>query len=367
MKKVLHISKYYHPFIGGVEQVASDCVQALANDCEQKVICFNHERGNKIDFIDDVEIIRINCQAKVASQSIAISYGKKLRKVIKSFKPDIVIFHYPNPFVGHFVQKYLKKKKFSFILYWHLDITKQKILGKLFAKQNKKLLRYADKIVATSPNYIEGSPWLFPNKDKCVVIPCCVNEKRLQYSENDIRNSEEIRKRFANKTICFAFGRHVEYKGLTYLIKTSKLLSDDYAILIGGRGPLTESLMNEAKDDKKVVFLGKITDEELKSYLLACDIFCFPSITKNEAFGIGLAEAMYFNKPAVTFTILGSGVNYVNVNGITGLEVENSNSEEFAKAIVKIHENKLVFEPKKRVMEKFTYKQFQDSIIKLIK
>ena len=29
MKRVLHISKYYYPFIGGIEQVARDAVRAL--------------------------------------------------------------------------------------------------------------------------------------------------------------------------------------------------------------------------------------------------------------------------------------------------------------------------------------------------
>lgn len=42
-KRILHISKYYFPFRGGIEQTAQDCVNALALDFEQKVICFNHE------------------------------------------------------------------------------------------------------------------------------------------------------------------------------------------------------------------------------------------------------------------------------------------------------------------------------------
>lgn len=50
-------------------------------------------------------------------------------------------------------------------------------------------------------------------------------------------------------------------------------------------------------------------------------MFAFPSVTKNEAFGVALAEAMYCYTPAVTFTIEGSGVNWVNLNGITGIEV----------------------------------------------
>lgn len=65
----------------------------------------------------------------------------------------------------------------------------------------------------------------------------------------------------------------------------------------------------------------------------AADVFAFPSVTKNEAFGVVLAEAMYCRTVPVTFTIKGSGVNWVSINGETGLEVENGNSEAFGKAI----------------------------------
>ena len=95
----------------------------------------------------------------------------------------------------------------------------------------------------------------------------------------------------------------------------------------------------EAEGDSKICFTVRVDDDKLKALLLACDIFCFPSITKNEAFGVALAEAMYYGKPAVTFTIPGSGVNYVCMNGETGIECENGNSKEFAKAIKRLGYN----------------------------
>ena len=160
MQKILHISKYYYPFIGGVEQVARDCVNSLKDNYENKIICFNHENGTQIDSVDDVEVIRVNCQMKVSSQPIALGYKKQLKKAIKDFNPDIVIFHYPNPFVAHYLLKLKKKNKFKLVLYWHLDIVKQKILGKFFNRQNHKLLKAADKVVATSPNYLQYSKYL---------------------------------------------------------------------------------------------------------------------------------------------------------------------------------------------------------------
>ena len=42
---------------------------------------------------------------------------------------------------------------------------------------------------------------------------------------------------------------------------------------------------------------------------------------------------MAFGKPSVTFTIEGSGVNYVSLNGETGIEVKNGDAEAYAQAI----------------------------------
>ncbi len=372
MKRILQIDNYMYPHIGGIEQVTRDVLNALKDEYEMKVLCFNHEKGTITDQVDGIDVTRVNCQVKVASQSIALSYGKVLKKIMKEYNPEIVIFHYPNPFVAHFLKKYLKKKQFKFIIWWHLDITKQKLLGKLFNGQTKKLLKYADKVVATSPNYIEGSPFLKPNETKAIVIPNCVSEERLTYDDSHIKMANKIKEKYNGKHILFAFGRHVPYKGLTYLIQASKLLDDNYAVLIGGKGPLTDELKKEASADSKIEFLGRISDDELKAYLLACDIFCFPSITKNEAFGIGLAEAMGYGKPCVTFTIEGSGVNYVALNEVNCIEVPNRDSKAFADAIVTLASNEDLRKEfgenaRDRFEELFTYEKYKENIANLLK
>lgn len=372
MKKILHISKYYFPFSGGTEQIARDAVLALKGKYEQKVIAFNDGKEDKIDRVDDIEVIKCGCFAKVSAQSLSFSYGKKLHKVMEEFEPDIVIFHYPNPFVASLLLKELKNKNTKLVIYWHLDIIRQKFLRVLFNSQNKKLLKRAYKIIATSPNYIQGSEWLQSVKEKCIVIPNCINVERMELSEEIRKRANEIRKENEGKTICVAVGRHTEYKGFTYLIKASKLLDDSFKIFITGKGELTDNLKKEAADDGKVIFTGRMDDVELKALIYASDIFCFPSITKNEAFGLALAEAMYYEKPAVTFTIPGSGVNYVCLNGKNGIEVENRNVEAYAKAIQELASDDELRKQygvagKKRVEENFLSSTFAINISKEIK
>lgn len=367
MKKILHISKYYYPFSGGTEQIVRDCVLALKGKYQQKIIAFNDCKNDANDYVDDVEVIRCGCFAKVASQSLSSSYSKRLHDVIETFCPDIIVFHYPNPFVARILLKEIEKSNIKLVLYWHLDIIKQKLLKQLFITQNKKLLNRAVKVIATSPNYIEGSEWLQSVKDKCVVIPNCINVERMKITQEIVNKSNEIIRENTNKTICVAIGRHTEYKGFKYLIQASKLLDDSFKIYITGKGELTEKLKEEASGDSKIVFTGRINDTELKALLYSSDIFCFPSITKNEAFGLALAEAMYYEKPAVTFTIPGSGVNYVCLDNENGIEVPNRDVKAYANALEKLAKDKKLCKQlgkngKQRVVDNFLSTQFAANI-----
>lgn len=370
MKKILHISKYYYPFVGGTEQTARDIVLALKNNYIQKVVAFGTEQDDEICQVDNVDVIKCGCVAKIASQSISLTYKKNLKKIFDEFEPDVVIFHYPNPFVASILLQLLKPKV-KLIVYWHLDIVKQKVLKYLFYGQNKKLLKRANKVICTSPNYIQGSLWLQSVKDKCLVVPSCINEKRMLCTPQIEEKAATIRKENENKIICVAVGRHTEYKGFEYLVRASKYLTNNFIIYITGTGELTNKLKKEAEGDEKIIFTGRIEDDELKALIYAADIFCFPSITKNEAFGLALAEAMYYAKPAVTFNIPGSGVNYVCINGENGIEVPNRDIKKYAEAMQKLAGDKLLREKygkagQKRVEEKFLSSQYYKNINNVI-
>ena len=372
MRKILHISKYYYPFSGGTEQIARDVVLSLKNEYIQKVIAFNDEKKDKIDNVDGIEVVKCGCFTKIAAQSLSISYERNLHNLMEDFNPYIVVFHYPNPFVAALLLRELKKSKAKLVLYWHLDIVRQKYLKLLFTSQNKSLLARADKIIATSPNYIEGSKWLQSVKTKCIVIPNCINVERMEITQEIEKKVLNIRAQNKNKTICVAVGRHTEYKGFSYLIQASKFLDDSFHIYITGTGELTEKLHEEARGDKKITFTGRIDDDELKSLILASDLFCFPSITKNEAFGLALAEGMYYEKPAITFSIQGSGVNYVSLDKVTGIEVENRNVKKYADAMRLLAQNeelrvKYGKAGKKRIEENFLSTQFTKNIRNMFK
>lgn len=380
--KVLHISKYYYPFLGGTEQVARDMVNALiGTGAKQKVICFNEDANDgetvckhgesRKDNIDGIDVYRCGYFLKMSSQAVSATYYKTLKMIMDRFHPNIVILHYPNPFVTQLLLEY-KKRDFKLLVYWHLDITKQKILKHLFHKQNLELISRSDKILGATPKHVNESEFTSEFGDKKYILPYMIDEKNLIITPEEIEEGKRIKEKYKGKRLGFFIGRHVPYKGLTYLIKASKELGNaNVHFLIAGSGELTESLKEEAKDDNKIEFLGKISDSERRSYLYACDIVIFPSITRNEGFGLALAEGMYFGHPAVTFTIPGSGVNYVNLNGVTGIECPNCDYKAYGQAIKKLSEDKQMLDDmgkaaKQRVYENFTSMSFKNNLIELI-
>jgi len=383
--KVLQISNYIYPNFGGIEQVARDIANALSPvpGIEQKIICFNtdasdgvavtHQEETVHDTVDGVEVLRCSSFAKVRSQSLSTNFGRELTHLLDSFDPDVVVFHYPNPFQAHFLLSYIRvhrgwEQRHKLVLYWHLDVVKQKLLRKVFHPQTLKLLRLASQVVATSPNYIEGSPYLRRFRNKCRVIPNCISEKRMMLTDEIRARADELRRQYGeNKILCFGIGRHIPYKGFRYLVEASRYLDDRFVVLIGGNGELTDGLKAQAAGDDKVRFLGRLSDADLIAHYFTCDIFCFPSITKNEAFGIALAEGMSFEKPAVTFTIPGSGVNYVNLDGVTGIECPNSDSRAYAAALRRLADDRQLRQQygaaaAQRVRGNFLSSQFADNI-----
>lgn len=383
MKKVLQISKYYYPFLGGTEQVARDMANVMLkmNDIEQKIICFNEDasdgkitchKGDTVhELVDGVEVIRCGYQLKISSQSLSKCYGKELQKVMDEFKPDVVLLHYPNPFVTYYLLKY-KARNFKLAVYWHLDITKQKILKYFFYGQNLKLIHRADKILGATPKHLEESVFTAHFEGKKQILPYTIDEQCLKLSEEEIAMAKGIREKYAGKKIGFFIGRHVPYKGLKYLIDASKQLGEEKIhFVVAGSGELTEKLKKQAKDDAKIEFIGRITDAERRAYFYACDMICFPSITRNEGFGLALAEGMYFGKPAVTFAIPGSGVNFVNLDGVTGIECPNRDSKSYADALKLLCSDDNLREQygkaaQQRVMENFTVKKFEDNFVEII-
>ena len=368
-KKILHIPNYYPPHIGGIEDVCRSIVTALP-EFEHQVICFHNEKQTVKERFEGIQVTRCGVWKKLFSQSISLSFCKELKQVLKVFNPDIVHFHTPNPLGSVFLLSLLPKKT-ELIVHWHSDIVEQDFLYVFYHPIESRLLKRANRVAVTSPTYIAGSKPLQSWRDKIRIIPNTVNEAKLQKQVEDEKAIAEIKQIYGGKKIVFTFGRHIPYKGLKYLIEAVPLISNDAVIVIAGTGPLSDSLKESAKHFPNVFFIGRLEENILRQYLYAADIFAFPSITRNEAFGIALAEAMYCSLPAVTFTIPNSGVNWLCLKGETCLESENGNAQALADAINELIENETLRQQlgdnaRKRVKDFFVISAIKEELLKII-
>jgi phosphatidyl-myo-inositol alpha-mannosyltransferase len=89
----------------------------------------------------------------------------------------------------------------------------------------------------------------------------------------------------------FFLGRHEERKGLAVLLDAFRRIDDDVELWIGGDGPQTVELKRLHATDRRISWLGRISDAERNSRMRGATVFCAPSLG-GESFGVVLLEAM---------------------------------------------------------------------------
>lgn len=368
-KTILQVAKYYYPVEGGIETVTKYLGEGLT-DFNNIVVCFSQDGITRFETVNGVKVYRIASSLNIASQDIAFSYYYYLKKIIYEEQPDIILLHCPNPFLYPITAK-LTPRDVKLVLLWHSDILGKGTLYRLVTHFERQVLRKADLILATSPNYIHPSSPIYEYRDKTRVVPNGIIRSDFLWRPGDEATLEEIRRKYHNKRIVFFVGRHAAYKGINYLIEAERYIKSDCVILIGGRGPETEQLKQMATSPR-IKFIGRISNDTLRCYYYASDVFAFTSCTKQEAFGIALAEAMYCGCVPVTFTIEGSGVNWVSVADKTGIEVPLGDVRAYAEAVDRLLTDRDLYiqyaaAGKNRIADMFTSEQSNAEADKVFK
>jgi rhamnosyl/mannosyltransferase len=196
-------------------------------------------------------------------------------------------------------------------------------------------VRDVDAIIGATPQHFSSSQQMTVGRPGQLreVIPYGFDSAAYAWTDAARARRAELERARNSRPLIFTVGRHVYYKGFDILIRA--LTQVDAELFIGGRGPLTESLRGSARTAgvaDRVHFVGFIPDPELIAYYDACDVFCMPSTARAEQFGLVQLEAMYCAKPVVA-TRLGTGVEYVTLDEVTGLLVPPGEVEPLAQAL----------------------------------
>ena len=164
-------------------------------------------------------------------------------------------------------------------------------------------------------------------------------------------------------------GRHIERKGICYLIEAAKYLPrNQFEIRIVGMGDLTDKLKAQAAevsttpDAANIIFTGKLSPEELANEYKTANVFTLPAIVDSkgdtEGLGVVLIEAMELGLPVVASNV--GGIPDVVVDGVSGILVPEKDPEALANAYKRLAaepelQKQLLEGARKRIDECFTW------------
>jgi len=291
--------------IGGTAQHARDLIKFLK------------ERNHNVDTMSSENTFTIPVK-KLKNPSFLISSFLKT-KFMKKY--DIVHAQHP---IAAFAMKGVSAKK---VLTIHGVYSKQvgmlhgKSSSQLSSKYEQNAIEWADAVTAGSKEAFDYYSKMNPN---VVFIPNAVDIASLPSGTD---------KRY-EKQLVFA-GRLSREKGIHTVLDAVKNLPKDVHLVIIGSGPEETTVIEAAKNNKNVHFLGYQPKEKTIPLIRGSTILIQPSLA--EGISATLLEAMACKIPVITTDVGGNRQLFVhNKNGIL---VPPESPEQLLKEITNLLDN----------------------------
>ncbi|HTF70525.1 MAG TPA: glycosyltransferase family 4 protein [Edaphobacter sp.] len=166
------------------------------------------------------------------------------------------------------------------------------------------------------------------------------------------------------KYVLFA-ARLVPEKGAHYLIEAFRRLSTDYSLIIAGEAPASggygQQLLDLAKGDERIRFLGRVQGRLLEELFSNAALFAQPS--ELEGLSIGLIEGMSYGTPCLASDIPENR----EVVGDAGLLFRNKDVDDLERRLDWVLSNigataELAARGRQRVQELFTWERVVDQL-----
>jgi rhamnosyl/mannosyltransferase len=333
--KILHLSKFYPPDPGGLEQVVAHLAEGAARrGHEVRVVAATgsgwlRDPGKRITEPPrrQVVVVRIPTHGVVWSQPLAPGYVAAARS-----PADVVYVHHPHPLADLAVL--LGPRRPTVILH-HSDVQRQRAARLVYGPLAGLVARRAAAVVVATRSHLAHARDLGPaGRAKARVIPFGVDLTRFAPWPTAQRPPGFPPPE--RGPVGLFVGRLVSYKGLDVLVRAVR--GTRLNLVIVGSGPLRATLARWIADagvGDRVILAGEVPDAALPGFYQAADYVVLPSTTPAEMFGVTLLEAMACARPVVN-TALPTGVSEVSLPETTGLQVPPGEVEALQRAMLRL-------------------------------
>jgi glycosyltransferase involved in cell wall biosynthesis len=323
--KIAQIVCVFPPYAGGIGQSAYRLGEILSREHQVKTFTLSPQKKQTPEYpIGQQEVIFLDPVLRFGHGALPLFLPFRL------FRFDVIYLHYP--FFGAdaliLLLKFIKPKK-KLIIHYHMDTPGLPGLKRFLSLPSKvirnKLLSQADKIIVSSRDYAEnGNLAKIAKKHNAKIkdIPFGIETDLfkpkikehngiLSEKASDIVNF--VTRRFIKKgghSLLFVGGLDEAhyFKGLSVLLKAISNCDASLQLNIIGEGELRTQYEKQALQlglNKKVKFLGRVSEEDLVRQYQSADLLVLPSINSHEAFGLVLIEAMACGLPVIASDLPG--------------------------------------------------------------
>ncbi len=155
-------------------------------------------------------------------------------------------------------------------------------------------------------------------------------EYEVLFNGVDIGQIQAVDPLLTDHPTVFFCGRHEDRKGLRILIDAFDQMPDDVDLWIASDGPDTAALMHRTSGDRRIHWLGRISEHDKFARLRGADVFCAPSLG-GESFGVVLIEAMAAGTTVVASAL--DGYRNVATHDVDALLTSPGDVDELAAAL----------------------------------
>jgi glycosyltransferase involved in cell wall biosynthesis len=325
-RKVLLVTPYFHPHIGGVESYTAQLAVRLSALGWTVVIVTTGNAGDGQERLDGIRIYRLRPAATLSNTPVGIGWRRRLSAILETEQPDIINAHTPVPYLADVAQRC--SGSIPFVLTYHNDLAKDGVIAAAMARLAhlmliRRTLDGSRSIIATSEYYALESPYLKRHRSKVEIVPPGVDVARFN---PEVKVGARLAATLAGARVILFVGslsRTQRHKGLGVLIDAFAVIhreSPDVRLVVVGSGDgsdVYQSRVSSLGLGEAVIFAGSVGQNDLAQYYKRATVLAMPSTNRSEGFGMVYIEAGAVGTPVVGTRV--GGVPHAVIDDETGL------------------------------------------------